>query len=420
MRGSHTNGFPRCLSTAHTGLAGYSGLMLWLCIFTSALLIAGYFLCWLYSKNAKVAFLGALTIWLFATIGLSIRPQMIGYVLLVIELLLIHLGRTRSPYWFLGLPPLFALWVNCHGSFFLGLILAAIYLFSSFFHFRMGLLTASCWDTHSRRLLSLAWILSIAALFLNPVGLEQILYPLNTMLHQPIGLSSVQEWQPLHLTDTRGIMLLTVVACIFLVLIVRQSDLLWHELLTLALGLWLAASHERMLFVFGILAGPILSRLLSSSWEGYNSKRDCPLLNIALLAASLLIAFWSFPNRLNLAKQVEEQSPVRAVEFIESHYLSGRMLNDYAYGGYLIWSAPDHPVFVDGRADVFESTGILDQFEKWATLQSNPSTLLDKYGIAFCLVDRLSPMARVLPLLHGWKPVYSDNMSVIFMRASDK
>src|SRR5689334_7582694 len=45
---------------------GYPGLMLWLCLLTSALLICGYCLCWFYSKNAKIAFLGSLTIWLFS------------------------------------------------------------------------------------------------------------------------------------------------------------------------------------------------------------------------------------------------------------------------------------------------------------------------------------------------------------------
>ena len=117
---------------------GYPGLMLWLCVFASAIFIAGYALCTLYSGNAKVSFLGALVIFVFATIGLAIRPQMIGYLLLIVELILIHLGRTRNPRWFWLLPPLFVLWINCHGSFFLGILVAAAFLLSSFFHFQMG------------------------------------------------------------------------------------------------------------------------------------------------------------------------------------------------------------------------------------------------------------------------------------------
>ena len=83
---------------------------------------------------------------------------------------------------------------------------------------------------------------------------------------------------------------------------------------------------------------------------------------LAALAASLALAFWGFPNRQSLSTQVALKSPVDAVAFINNHHLSGNMLNDYVYGGYLIWAAPEHPVFVDGRADVFEWTGVLDEF----------------------------------------------------------
>jgi hypothetical protein len=395
---------------------GYSGLMLWLCFFTAALFIAGYALCSLYSGNAKVGFAGAMAIWFFSTAGLAIRPQMIGYLFLVFELLALHLGRTRNPRWFFCLPPLFAIWVNCHGSFFFGLIVAAIVLAGSFFNLRTGLLVSSPWLPRQRWMLGLALSLSVAGLLLNPVGIEEILYPLNTMLHQPLGISQVQEWQPLQLNEPRGVAMLVVLLCIFLLLVVRRSELFWDEFLLLALGMWLAVSHKRMVFVFGVLAAPILCRLLSTSWDNYDAKTDRPLPNAVLIGASLAVAFWGFPNPQSLSRQVELQSPVDAVAFINNHHLSGNMLNDYVYGGYLIWAAPEHPVFVDGRADIFEWTGVLDEFGKWAMLQSDPNALLEKYRVDFCLLAQQSPMVRVLPLLGKWKVIYSDNQSVIFMR----
>ena len=92
------------------------------------------------------------------------------------------------------------------------------------------------------------------------------------------------------------------------------------------------------------------------------------------------------------------------------------MLNDWDDGGYLIWAAPEYPVFIDGRADVYEWTGVIDEFGKWATLQTAPDLLLDKYHINFSLLDRNSPVANVLPLLPNWKAVYADARSVIFVR----
>jgi hypothetical protein len=405
----------QCFIYAAYRFGGYSGLMLWLCVLTSVLLVAGYGLCWLYSQNAKVAFAGALVIWLFATIGLAIRPQMVGYLLLVVELLLIQLGRTRNPRWFWGLSPLFALWVNCHGSFAVGFAIAAVILLCSFFDFRSGLVISSHWDPHVRRTLTWALALGVAALFLNPIGIKQVTYPIDTILHQPIGLSASSEWQPLQFSDGRSFIFLGVIAGILLLTALRCRHLYWHELLLLAMGSWLAASHRRMLFVFGILAAPTLTRLLSDAWEGYSLDRDRPLPNAALIAVSGLIVFLAFPGRHVLASQVQHQSPVKAVEFMKAHPISGHLLNEYVYGGYLIWAAPEYPVFVDGRADVFEETGILSDYGNWATLQSDPNDLLNKYKIDFCLLSRESPMARVMSLLK-WKTIYSDENSIILVR----
>ena len=105
-------------------LSGYSSLMLWLCFFTASLLIAGYTHCSLYSGNSKTALLGSSDdLVVRDPVGFAIRPQMIGYLLLIVELLMLHLGQNRNRRWFLGLPPLFAIWINCHGSFFRALLL---------------------------------------------------------------------------------------------------------------------------------------------------------------------------------------------------------------------------------------------------------------------------------------------------------
>ena len=408
----------QCFIYAAYRFGGNSGVMLWLCVLTSTLLVAGYVLCWLYSQNAKVAFVGALTIWLFATIGLAVRPQMIGYLLLIVELLLIQLGKTRNPRWFWGLPPLFALWVNCHGSFIVGFATAGVILLCSFFDFKQGLVVSSHWEPHRRRTLGWALALSVAALFINPVGLKQVTYPIDTMLHQPVGLSASSEWQPLQFSDGRSLLFLGVTAGILLVAILRYRHLYWQELLLLAMGAQLAATHRRMLFVFGILAAPTLTRLLSDAWETYHPDQDRPIANAIFIAASGLVVFLAFPSRQILASQVQHQSPMKAVAFLKAHPVSGNMLNEYVYGGYLIWIAPEHPVFVDGRADVFEETGVLIDYGNWATLQSDPNDLLDKYKIDFCLLSRESPMARVMSLLK-WKTVYSDENSIILVRDKD-
>lgn len=400
-------------------LGGYSGLMLWLCLFSAALLIAGYALCSFYSGNSKISFLGAMIVWLFSTVGLAVRPQVIGYLLLVFELILLHLGRKNGPRWYFGLPVLFAVWVNCHGSFFFGLAVLGLFLLCSFFDFQVGSLVCERWDASDRRKYMLAAALSAAAAFLNPVGVKQVLYPLNTMLRQPVNLANIKEWQPLLLSDPRGAALLGILALIFFLLIVRRTEILYlHEALLLAMGAWLALSHQRLAFLFGILAAPIVSRLLATFWDRYESEKDLPFANAALIVVAALAAFIAFPSSKALAKQVDDGSPVRAVEYIKAHRLQGNMLNAYGYGGYMVWALPEHPDFVDGRADLFEWAGVLTEYGEWALLQTDPNVLLDKYRVGFCVFEQSSPMAHVLPLLPNWKKVYSDDASVIFVRTT--
>jgi hypothetical protein len=66
------------------------------------------------------------------------------------------------------------------------------------------------------------------------------------------------------------------------------------------------------------------------------------------------------------------------------------MLNEHVFGGYLIWSMPERKVFIDGRGDVFEWTGIFDEYENWILLQSDPSALLKKHHVArVAVADRM-------------------------------
>lgn len=397
-------------------LGGYSGLMLWICIFASALFIAAYGFCSLYGGNLKVAFLGGIIVWLFSTIGLSARPQMIGYLLLIVELFLIHLGRTRSPRWFLCLPILFAIWINTHASYFLGMVVAGVFLFTSFFQFEAGSLVAPRWEPVRRRMLIIGLAVSLAGLFLNPDGFHQLLYPISAFSNQRLGLAASQEWLPTPMNDPRAIGLLLILLCSFLGVVLRRWELHFDELLILVAATWLGLSHQRTLFAFGILAAPILCRQLAGMWEGYERDKDPHWVNAIFIAGSLVVLTMAFPSARELAAQTEAGSPVKAVAFIQSHHLAGPMLNEYVYGGYLIWAAPQYPVMIDGRADVYEWSGFFGEYERWAMLQTDPNTLLRKYNVGFCLLANNSPMVQVLDLLPNWRKIYSDRNTVIFQR----
>jgi hypothetical protein len=130
-------------------LGGYPGLMLWVCTLGSLVSIAAYFLCRLYSGNRKIAFAGAMGVWFFGTIGLVIRPHLIGYLLLNCEMLILQVSRTRDSRWCYALPPVFALWVTFHSSFIFGIVVLAIMLGAPLLNVHAGLLVSAHPDGQS-------------------------------------------------------------------------------------------------------------------------------------------------------------------------------------------------------------------------------------------------------------------------------
>jgi hypothetical protein len=373
-------------------------------------------LCTVYSGNVKVGFLGAMITWMFATVGLQMRPHMFGFLILLCELLVLELGRKRDSRWFYALPPLFALWINVHGSFIIGFVILAIVLASAFLRVEWGVVVAKPWPRKTAETLALAGALAIPALFFNPVGPKLVWNPIDFMSRLSGWLRWIAEWQSPDFGSAHGILLLITTGVIVVVALIRSAKVHIHELLLLAIFFYFAVRHIRMEFLFGILAAPILCRLLADTWDRYHPERDRILPNavVMLLAAAAVVL--AFPSSRALAEQVNNANPVKAVEFIQRSGLSGRMLNAYTYGGYLIWAAPERPVFIDGRADVYEPAGVLADYTRFVALDADPQFLLRKYQIDYCLFSREEPIVRVLPSIPGWKRVYSDEKAVIFAR----
>src|SRR6202041_830698 len=101
-----------------------------------------------------------------------------------------------------------------------------------------------------------------------------------------------------------GIALMAVLLVIVLLVMAGRSKIYSDEVVLLAIGTWLAVSHTRMLFVFGILAAPILSRELSASWDEYDAEKDRWPLNAGFIALALVVAFLAFPDQQSLQEQI--------------------------------------------------------------------------------------------------------------------
>ena len=132
------------------------------------------------------------------------------------------------------------------------------------------------------------------------------------MFHQSTGLANSEEWQPIVFDNARAFGLLAIAGFLFVATLVRPAELRLDELLLFAMGFGMALRHTRMLFVFGVLAAPVLSRLLSNAWDRYDSARDRRTPNGILILIALSISVLAFPSSKQLDMQVKKDNPVKA------------------------------------------------------------------------------------------------------------
>jgi hypothetical protein len=93
------------------------------------------------------------------------------------------------------------------------------------------------------------------------------------------------------------------------------------------------------------------------------------------------------------------------------------MYNNYGFGGYMIWALDgQHKVFIDGRGDVYERSGVFSDYLSISELAPNALLLLNAYNVRSCLIERDEPLTTLLAAAPDWREVYHDNLSVIFER----
>ena len=134
------------------------------------------------------------------------------------------------------------------------------------------------------------------ALFVNPVGIDLVTYPLDLMFSQSDNLNFIYEWRTLDFADPRGIGLFVILAFLAALVVFRKADLYLDEVMLLGVGSFLALEHMRMLFVFGILAAPLLCRLVKDDWDYYDVKTDKPAVNAVGIVVALAVCFARFPS----------------------------------------------------------------------------------------------------------------------------
>jgi len=401
-------------------VGGLRGLDIMLISLTSIIVLLTYLFAWLRCHNAEAAFIGTIILLPVAAMCFTLRPQLMGYCFFLITLICLERFRQgrRGALWIL--PPLFLLWVNTHGSFVLGFLAIALYWASGLANFSWGGLHIQRWSVPDRIRLELTALICVAVLPLTPYGARLAMVPFTYAFSLPGNMAHIQEWQSLNFAFWEAKILLILLLAFIIAQICFRICYRVEELALFLFVAYLTFVHSRFAIIFAIIFAPLAASIISRWMRPYNPKNDKYAANAVLIFAALGACVWYFPSRATLEEHIASEYPVQAVHYLEQHPTPGHMFNDYAFGGYLVWTrAPGHKVFIDGRGDVYEGAGVFSDYMDVIDIRPDALAVLQSYQINSCLILQDSPLATLLAASPNWKRVYKDPLSVIFIRGQN-
>ncbi|MGH9775081.1 MAG: hypothetical protein ACRD50_09060 [Candidatus Acidiferrales bacterium] len=398
-------------------LGGLRGLKLFQLLLNGGMLTLLYAYAALRSGNAKAAFVVCALITPVAAVFWSLRPQLCGYILFLVVLVLIERFRrgNNRVIWFL--PVIFLIWVNLHGTFVFGFMALGIAWTCGLRSVRWNAIESSAWSPPQRSNLAIAALLSSMALFLTPYSSQLAAYPFDIGFLQPANIANVQEWLPVTAERFLAVVVTGLLLTFFIWTLTARTTHRLDDVLFVGIASLLATTHLRFVPLLLIVCVPLIAALFARILPRLNPHRDRPGLNAGLMVASLAAIAFFFPTTATLEKTFAEHMPVAAAAYLREHPSKGEMFNEYGWGGYLAWvRVPSSGVFIDGRADIYERAGVLQDYLSISRLEPGAILILKKYSIHICMLRRDAPLATVLAAMPDWRAVYADSLSVIYTR----
>jgi hypothetical protein len=184
----------------------------------------------------------------------------------------------------------------------------------------------------------------------------------------------------------------------------RQQGHLTLVVLALALAPT-ALGAVRNVPPFLMLAVPAVAALVPRREGAAATRSERPRLNAAIAGIAAAVAVTSVAVAYALPADRLGWRPLPAASLGKLAACRGNLYNRYDEGGYLIWFAPDHKVFLDGRQDPYPPSLIAAQVRAETTGDYRP--LFERYEVGCAYVPSDALVTRRL-IAAGWTPLYRD------------
>lgn len=341
------------------------------------------------------------------------RPQLFSMLFFAITLALVFEAKYGSRRWpLLAVPLIMVAWVNLHGGYALGIAamvaLAGLEWLNLLVQYRDRRQVAlSLW-------LTVTAVLTVAAVVVNPDGIAHLAYPLYVA--QLEASAKIIEWQSIMTSPWRGPWYALGGVVFFAIAFRRGWPVDLTEILFPA-ALFIAGALQARHAPFATIAMTVFAAPALWRQDG-SPPRAGPRLaqGIGWIVAVAALAVPLTLGRSNYFRAVDQIMPSDVATYLTRAELPGRLFNDYAIGGYLIWALPEgQKVFIDGRADLYG-----DAFFHAYTDTVNGTVPLsrhfDGWEIGHAVLAHAHPLKHMLLLRGDYRLVFEGRTHAVLVR----
>ncbi|MET1039518.1 MAG: hypothetical protein ABWZ90_00630 [Acidimicrobiales bacterium] len=325
------------------------------------------------------------------------RPMLYGFVGLAIVALLAN-GDGKA-WWCV---PLFAVWVNVHGSFPLGLVL-------------IGTLLVGRWlDRQSprRELQVLGWsVLGVLLGGINPIGPRLLVFPLE-LLQKSEVLSYIEEWKPADFSDTMTRVLVVQVA-VAVILGLRLRS--FRALLPTAVFFVAALLGSRNIGPASIVTLACMTPGLRGFGRDLGNEPK-PVFRTAALVVGALAVVATLGTLLAGPQTALDSYPTDAVAWMAAHgYMEpeSRVITPDFVGNYLeARYGTDVQVFMDDRYDMFPRR-VVDDYIDLVRGNGEWTEIAARWDADAVLWNEDTDLYDRLEAAENWDVVYRDDTWIV-------
>jgi len=339
--------------------------------------------------------------------SLLVRPHLLALPLLAGWTLLLLRARDAQRAPSLGAAALMVPWANLHGGFVLGLALIGPFALEA-------VVAAPGRRVATTRAWAVFGLASLAAALLTPFGVSGLTYPFKILTMS--SLPGITEWRPADFSRP-GPLEAALLAGLF-VMLQRGVRIPPIRLALLLALLHLGLQHSRHQIVLAVIGALLLAEPLGAALTGSSPaatprrKRFARVLGAGCGLAAAVLAGVRLTHPIVRADG--PQAPVTALQHVPAALAARPVLNDYGFGGYLLWRGVRS--FIDGRSDMFGDAFTQAYFKAEQPDPVALETLLARWKVSWTLLAADDPVVGVMDRKPGWRRLYADRYAVVHVR----